>query len=232
MQNKWIVTIPLMLMIALSIFGFTYATWKDYVQIEGTVRMNSLTVCLDYIEPPICTEFYTDPATGVKMPGEYKNKQVGTPSCRYEELYTDPHTGKPGYKTLNITIVNAYPSYWVHTVFKLNNTGTLPAAIIGYEIIGEKRNATGAKVYDLLWYDPDGNGIGDLVEDVNDDGIVTFPPDIIVINVEITNRLPYQLDPCNTNKAEIDLHFKEEAQECHTYWFKVKIIAVQWNKAP
>jgi len=37
-------------------------------------------------------------------------------------------------------------------------------------------------------------------------------------------------DPCNTNKAEIDMDFKQDAEECHTYTIEVEIVAVQWNK--
>lgn len=233
MKNKMLAAIPLLIAIALSIFGFVYAHWSDPVQIEGTVRMGSLTLAFGNkppIEPPKCREFYVDPITGELVEGEWLGKNVGECSAHYQDRIEDVHTGKYGYKILNITVVNAYPQYRVHTTFRVHNIGTIPLNICNYTITGEKRNATGV-VYDLLWHDPDGDWIGELWEDVNGNGVVdTAGPDKLVINLEITNAIPYQIDPCKDNKAQIDLDFKQDAQECHIYTIHVTIPAIQWNK--
>lgn len=221
------------LVIALSLTGAGFAHWSDSVQIEGTAEMGSLTLAFDYVEPPLCQEFYWNPDHTQKMPGEYLGKNVGNCSAWYTDEVDDVHTLKEGYKTLNIWVTNAYPQYIVHTTFKLHNIGTIPLDITEYNITGEKRDSTtGVVVYNLLWYDPDGDWIGELWEDVNANGVVdTGGPDLMVINLEITNALPYQIDPCDTNKAEIDLEFKQDAEECHTYTIHVDIVAIQWNKA-
>ncbi len=221
------------LVIALSLTGAGFAHWSDSVQIEGTAEMGSLTLAFDYVEPPLCQEFHWDPTHTSKIPGEYLDKDVGDVDCWYADYVYDVHSEKEGYKTLNILVTNAYPQYIVHTTFKLHNIGTIPLDITQYNITGEKRDSTtGDVVYNLLWYDPDGDWIGQLWEDVNGDGVVdTGGPDLMVINLEITNALPYQIDPCNTNKAEIDLEFKQDAEECHTYTIHVDIVAIQWNKA-
>ena len=66
-------------------------------------------------------------------------------------------------------------------------------------------------------------------EDVNGNGVIDAG-DLEVINIEITNHIPYQIDPCNTNKAEIDMEYKQAAEECHTYTIHVSVVAIQWNK--
>jgi len=220
----------LALALALGLTGAGFAHWSDDVQIEGTVEMGSLTLAFDYVEPPSCQEYYRDPATGALVEGEWLGKEVGDCDAWFDDYMEDVHSGKRGYKTLYIAITNAYPQYIVHTTFKLHNIGTIALDITEYIITGEKRDSTGAVVYDLLWYDPDGDYIGSLYEDVNGNGVVDAG-DLEVINLEITNALPYQIDPCKTNKEEIDMEFKQDAEECHTYTIHVSVVAIQWNKA-
>jgi hypothetical protein len=230
MKDKRIAVLPILLILALSLVGIAYAHWDDTVQIEGTVEMGSLTLAFDYVEPPLCQEYYLDPVTGALVPGEWLGKEVGDVDCWYDDLIEDEHSLKLGYKTLYIEVFNAYPQYIVHTTFKLHNIGTVPIKICEYDITGEKRDSTGALVYYLLWYDPDGNYIGSLWEDVDGDGNVDPAVDKEVINLEITNAVPYQIDQCETNKAQIDLEFKQDAQECHIYTIHVTVVGVQWNK--
>jgi hypothetical protein len=231
MQNKKIAALALIIAIALSAFGFVYAHWSDLVTITGTVDMGSVTLAFDYVEPPLCAEYYLDPDTGILEPGEWEGKEVGSITCRYEDYVQDVHTLKEGWKTLIIEVDNAYPQYIVHTTFKLHNIGTVPINVCHYVITGEKRDSTtGAEIYKLLWYDPDGDYIGELWEDVDGDGAVDPAVDLLVINLEITNALPYQIDPCNTNKAQIDMDFKQDAEQCHMYTIHVTVVGVQWNK--
>jgi hypothetical protein len=39
-----------------------------------------------------------------------------------------------------------------------------------------------------------------------------------------------QMEPCNAYDVSIDIDFKQEAEECHTYEFYVEMVAIQWNK--
>jgi hypothetical protein len=41
---------------------------------------------------------------------------------------------------------------------------------------------------------------------------------------------PLQIDPCHSEKQEIDIDFKQEAEMCHTYTLTFSLLAVQWNK--
>ena len=219
------------LVIALSLTGAGFAHWSDAAKIKGTMQMNSLTLAFDWVEPPICTEYWFDAEVGQLKVGEYLDKEVGNCTAWYSDNVTDLHTNKPGYKRLNIEVNNAYPQYYVHTTYILHNIGTVPLNIVGRSISGEKRDSTGAVVYNLLWYDPDGNYDGSLWEDVDNSGNVTAG-DLEVINLTWVDReLPFQLDPCNKQKQEVDIDFKQAAEECHSYTIHIDIIAIQWNKA-
>ncbi|GEM_PF-595134 len=228
-NNKLLSGLPLLLIVLLSTLGAAYAAWTDTIRVNLRAEMGSLTLAFDYKEPPSYVEYYLDPATGQLVEGEWEGKDVASGRAYCADLITDEHTGKKGYKRLIIEISNAYPCYHGHTTFILRNIGTVPIYIARFIITGEKRDSTGRKIYDLLWYDPDGDYIGDLYEDVNGNGIVDAG-DIKVINLVITNDLPWQLDPCHRNKLEMDLHFKQEAEECHTYIITVEVVGVQWNK--
>ena len=77
MDRKKLAAMALLIAIALSMFGFVYSAWTDYVTIDGTVNMGSLTLAFDYKEPPECHEYYLDHETGQLIPGEYEGKDVG-----------------------------------------------------------------------------------------------------------------------------------------------------------
>ena len=232
MKNKKIAAIPLLIAITLSAFGLVYAHWSDMAYIDGVVEMGSLTLAYDDSEAPWCTEMYPNPNPPPDLlVGEVEGKDVGSADCWYEDYIQDVHSLKWGYKRLVIKINNAYPQYHVHTTFKLHNIGTVPLFFYGIALEGEKIDDSGAVIYKLLWHDPDGDLIGEVYEDVDGDGLVDPAVDILVINLKIVNQaFPLQIDPCNTEKMEIDIDFKQEAQQCHHYTIGIKLLAVQWNK--
>jgi len=221
-RSKLLGITPLMLVVMLSIVGVAYSHWVDRITIEATVNMGSLTLAFDYKEPPSCLEYYE--VDGKLFPGEYKGKDVGECKAWYEDLVTDDHTGKKGYKTLVINIINAYPQYIVHVTFILHNIGTIPIDVAGFNVTGEKRKGD-EYICDLLW-----DGRSSLWEDLNNNGVID-EGDKEVINLSIVDDIPFQLDPCSREKMEIDFEFKQEAEECHTYIIIVTIYGVQWNKS-
>ena len=211
MRDKRIVVMPLILIIALSILGFAYATWSDKVVISGEVKMGSVAVGWTELT---CVEKYLNETTGLKEPGEWLGKDVGKVECEMRELIEDPHTLKVGYKIAWVNITNAYPSYQVHIIFALENLGTVPVNITGVVITGGPG---------LTWNSTPTPGVAlGALEDADGDPIINF---------NTIDFLHEQLDYCENLKAEIDVHFKQKALECHTYTFTVEIIAVQWNKA-
>jgi hypothetical protein len=232
MESKKIAAMGLLIAIMLSIFGVVYAHWSDMAYIDGVVEMGSLTLAFDDVEPPICSEFYENPnPPPILLPGEWENKSVGDCDAWYEDYFQDVHSLKWGYRTLIIEVTKAYPQYYAHTTCILHNIGTIPLFLYGIGFEGEKRDHTGAVIYDLLWYDPDGDLIGEIWEDVDDNGEVDPAVDILVINLKVQNQeFPLQIDPCNKEKMEVDMDFKQEAEQCHTYTIRIKLLAVQWNK--
>lgn len=207
MRSKQILAVSLMVIIALSIVGFVYAHWSDIVTIEGTVKMGTGSIGFTEL---VCEEMYADPVTGLKVPGEWLGKDVGWVEYTLVDLVQDPHTEKFGYKTALVTIHNAYPSYQVHIIFAIENLGTIPVIFTEINIW----DPTGT----LDWDDV----LLALVDPVTGDPIINF---------DVVNLIGIQLDYCQDTKAEVDVHFKQEAEECHTYQFMVQIVAVQWNKA-
>jgi predicted ribosomally synthesized peptide with SipW-like signal peptide len=238
MENKKVAAIMLIIAITLSAVGIVYAHWSDTATITGNIQMGTLTLAFGTVEEPACTEYYHNPVPGGLpewLTGEAGGKDVGSANASFADLITDVHTGKEGFKTLNIDIHNAYPQWAVHTSFWAHNIGTVPLYLYGISLVGEKRNSTtGAVIYHLIMtthIDPVTFGIdGEIYEDVDSSGNYTLG-DILVINVVLKNaQFPLQIDPCHSDKCEIDIDFKQAAEQCHKYTLTFSLLAVQWNK--
>jgi predicted ribosomally synthesized peptide with SipW-like signal peptide len=237
MENKKIAAIMLIIAITLSAVGIVYAHWSDTATINGQIQMGTLTLAFSTAEGPVANEYYHNPNYPPTLPewilGEAEDKNVGSASAHYEDLITDVHTGKEGFKTLVINITNAYPQYAVHTTFIAHNIGTVPLFIYGITLVGEKKDHLGVHIYNLIMntsIDTNGHIAGDIWEDVDGSGTVSAG-DILVMNLLLVNTLyPLQLDPCHSDKEEIDIDFKQAAEMCHTYTLTFSLLAVQWNK--
>ena len=223
--------VPIIIAIILSTIGLVYASWTDRVTIDGVVEMGSLTLAFGAKsgEPPTCLEFHKPGGVGDLIPVEYLDKDVGSARCWYSDDVNDTHSLKTGWKTLNIEVNNSYPCYYIFTKYSLHNIGTIPIEVYSFHITGEKVDSqTGYTVYNLLYEKVDAT-IGYLWEDVDGSGNITTG-DIRVIWIEMTNHLPIQLDPCEDVRREVDIHFLQEAQQCHIYRIHITITGIQWNK--
>jgi hypothetical protein len=224
-MRKKMLALPVVVVLAVSLFGLAYAHWSDMVYIEGTAEMGSLTLAFDYFEPPLCEEYYVDPVTGVLVPGEWLGKEVGECDSWFDELIEDVHTEKLGYKKMYVTVTNAYPQYNVHFVFKVHNIGTIPIHIVDFQFWDPTGQLEfmwivpppGTPAEGLFWKDFNGNQVYDAGEEI--------------INLNVVNFVCTQLEPCEATKGEIDIDFKQPAEECHTYTFVAEMLGVQWNKA-
>jgi len=222
--------LPLVLIMVLSTLGIAYAAWTDYVDIEVEANMGSLTLAFDTFEPPYCRELHWRPEYGESLKdGEYLGKDVATCSVWVDDRVVDVHTGKDGYKTLNIDIFNAYPCLYVFTTFRLHNIGTIPLNIYEYVFSGGKYNSAGDLVH-VLFFERTGAETYELYEDRNDNGVLD-DGDVAVIWASIPFLTQYpQIEPCEHYKTEIDFHFLQESQQCHNYRIVVRVHAIQWNK--
>jgi hypothetical protein len=231
MDKKKLVAVPFVIAVLLSSLAFGYAAWMDAVTIDVTAKMGTLNVAFSTTEEPSSVEYYFNPDPPPdRLLGEFEDKDVGWCDSHYEDLVQDPHTLKEGYEKLVIEIKNAYPQYIVHTTFIVSNLGTIPVIIYGFELDGVKTDKAGVVECTLLWYDPDGDLVGEIWEDTDGSGTVNAG-DVLVMNAKVQNQeFPIQIDKCNEEKMEFDLDFKQEAAECHTYILKLKLLAIQWNK--
>jgi hypothetical protein len=237
MENKKIAAIALIIAIALSAVGLIYAHWSDTATIHGNIQMGTLDLAFYDYEEPSAADYHLNPnyPPGAKwLTGEAEGKDVGSAIAYFEDYYVDPHSGKDGYKTLVINITNAYPQYAVHTTFWVHNIGTVPLYIYDVSLIGQKKTSAGTVQCDLVmttWINTTTWTIeGAIYEDWDGSGTVTLG-DTLVMNFLLKNdEFPYQLDPCHSDKMEMDLDFKQEAEQCHKYTLTFQILAVQWNK--
>jgi len=223
-MNKRMLVIPFVTILAISIVGVAYAAWYDSVQIEGTAEMGSLTLAFDYEEPPVCMEYHKDPVTGQLIPGEYLDKEVGDCHAYYDDYIVDVHSGKEGYKTMYLTVDNAYPQYIVHTTFIVHNIGTIPIHLVEFDLM----DPSGELVFMWIVPPPATPAVGLFYADLNGNGVYDTGEERI--NVEIVNFVCIQLDACESTKGEIDIDFKQAAEECHHYTFKAELVGIQWNK--
>ena len=222
---KKIVLICLALVLALGSLGVAYAMWSDTLVFSGPVTTGSVNLSFDDREPPVPTEYHINPDDpgGMLLLGEFEGKNVGETTASYTDY--EVRGDKDGYEKLVITVSNAYPGYIVGTTFILHNIGTVPINVTEYVVTGEKQELDGTPICPLVFIHTLYEGY--LFEDYDGDG-VQDEGEMEVINLTITNALPFQLEACNSDKREIDLHFKQPLQQAKKYVFTVAINAEQW----
>lgn len=236
---KKIGLICLALVLGLGWLGIGYAMWYTEVTISGPVTTGTVNLSFDTWpnpEPPIVTDFYLHPDTGqwvTNLPGgpyapyttEYLGKDTANTTATYTNPEIDCRTEKAGYEVLEIVVNNAYPGYNPRITYYLHNIGSIPIHVVSYNVTGEKRELDDAKIYDLVfvW---DNAEWGAFYEDNDGNGYDAGDPR--VIDVHLSNSLPFQLEPCQSNKREIDLYFLQPLQQLKKYVFNVEIKAQQW----
>jgi len=201
MQNKKLMVIPMLLIVALVITGFAYAHWSKTLTIIGTVNTGELdwqitdVSCLDTTGYDYhCRDDFAGPAPRFWM----GDKDVGNTSCGI----TDSHT-----VTVNLT--NVYPSYYTSVSVYAHNTGTIPLII--EKVVIDTTEIT-AYPYPIVKLDLN----GDLKNDIEiwwRDGIGT------------------QMHPCEDSpEMSFWIHVLQDAPQGETLSFTIKIVAIQWNE--
>jgi len=240
METKKLAATFAILMIALSVAGFVYAAWYDYVKIEGTVKMGELIVGIYAGKPTDLTAPITVVETTNGVPEEQFDPAkpwVANTIVKLDGLETSKHHEPPetvAHKMI-IEISNAYPQYDVHISGKLKNAGTIPAKATlcvfkGWdETDGEELLLEGEWVWNgtLKVWVFDGK-----IWDNGPDNKWDTDDDVVIINLKMTLYAPedMQLEPCHEYPFLIEMDFKQEAEECHTYTFSAGFEFIQWNK--
>jgi len=108
MNGKKIFAILIILMMTLSIAGFTYAHWSKTVTVDGTIKSGKLNLIIVSA---------ADDDSGIDP--DY-DKNVADTVITIDT--NDPQIA-------HITITNAYPSYHVYWHVTIKNIGTIPAKL-------------------------------------------------------------------------------------------------------
>jgi hypothetical protein len=236
-MNKKIMATFAIVLIALSMAGFAYAHWSDTVKIEGTVNMGELIVGIlkdaygldkDYIK--------TETTNGGPEEKPTTCDATITMSEEQTSVHHDPTVTV--YHKMTAEINNAYPQWDLHLEFKIKNAGTIPAIVKPAVITGRDTKDGEDLTFNVIsatWVGGDHYEIVMEIVDPNAGGYDVLenpiPAPIINIKISLWEPLDEQLEPCHDYPVHIDLDFKQEAEECHTYTFSVVWEFIQWNKA-
>ena len=238
MNTKMIAAFIVTLM-ALSIFGFVYSAWYDYVYIEGTVHMGELIVGIlsdpeypnMYIEVVETTNGYPEDERGH---GFEPKPWVANTTVTLDDFETSVHHEPPqtvAHKMI-ITVDNAYPQYDVHIKGYLKNAGTIPAKLSDCDFEGydEKDDEELRYTGEWIWNGTAWVFEGEIWDNGLDDDWGT-KDDVVIINLYVVVFAPEdtQLEPCHEYPFVISFDFKQDAEECHTYVFEACFEFIQWN---
>jgi len=185
--------LAIVILITTSIAGVVYAHWKGQVQIRVTAHIGSLTI--RFIDP-------------LKWSDNEATKDVGHINCYYTQ--EDP---TEGCKKLIIEISNAYPNYAAHCNFTLKNIGTTNFTIINVTISDPNG--------ELKWKWTIQYTKGFLWKDFNKNNVCNSGEEIIYIT--ITDLVNLEFNPGQVKNAQIEAQITENAEESHSYSFKVSI---------
>ena len=121
MQNKKLMTIPILLTFILLITGFAYACWSETLYINGTVETGTLCAkftspitCIDSGPDWTCGDGFTNPEPMQRPDG----KDIG--KCTITNI---------GDKQFDVILDKVYPSYYTRVEFHIKNCGTIPMKI-------------------------------------------------------------------------------------------------------
>jgi hypothetical protein len=215
------------ILITLSMVGVAYAAWYDTVTIKAEVHMGELIVgWLDtYCLLETTNGFPEDEAGHGFEPKPWVANTTVDFFLPETSVHHDPNVTV--YKLLYVLVENAYPQYDVHLKAFLKNAGTIPACLIPdfklvFRDIKDNQDLTFTITAQGF------NGTCHYVRGHIDDPVVGP-----IINFDLMLCIPdpdMQMEPCTAYDVYIDIDFKQEAEECHTYTFAVDMVAIQWNK--
>jgi len=200
----------LALVLALGTMGVGYAMWFEDLYIDGIVNTGELDwqfLCGSVICGDPGTTIDKQCGDNFENPyPESTGKHVGTTEVVCLDTDQDGDVD-----TLQVTVTNGYPHYYVHVAWRACNNGTIPLhferAIIG-------SGAVEYPFYDVpasATLDGDGDGIMD-------------------IEVWFGNNFGAQVHPGDCIDQSFDLHLLQQPVMLQSYTFFIKLTAVQYNE--
>jgi len=196
------------------------AMWSDSLKIQSTIRTGDVDISFE--GSPVAADneqFLPDP------------KDVAECLASFEEIQDEEEVVRDNYPEfrsnagnndleINITLVNAYPSYQckVNNV-AVKNTGTVPVKILVKLLLppGASCSLTLIPPINLPVYECDMDGDGDL--------------DLNIWGSFITTN-GTQLEPGESKTFTVELHVKQGAPENSRFSLELLLIGIQWNEFP
>ena len=203
----------LALVLALGTLGVGFALWSETLYIDGTVYTGELdwefecgTVTVsDPCTPPTADKNCDNDFQNVRpAPGD---KNVG---CT--DVVCVDSDGDGDVDTLQVTLNNVYPCYYVHIGYFIHNNGSIPLKFERCIISGGGSSYAFTSLPCLVDLDLDGDGDLDL-------------------NLRFGDNFGVQLHPCDSMDQSFDLHVKQGSEQGTTYTFTIELEAVQWNES-
>jgi hypothetical protein len=208
MQNKKIIAIPLIIVIALATVGFAYALLSQTLTINGTLTTGEL----DW-------EFVRGYSGGNDNGLDYNASWYPTPGI--ERLDKDignttvtekDSDGDGDLDALEVNMTNVYPWYAVHVAFRVHCSGTIPIKI--WKAVFKVDNTVVQEIYT-----DDTTVLLDLNGDGKNDTSIWWG-----------DNFGRQLEPCSGRDLSFDIIVLQDCPKSSTLTFTIEFMAIQWNE--
>jgi hypothetical protein len=233
---KHVGILTLVVVMCLAVVGVGYASWDDYLNINGDINTGNLDV---QFSGAVSND---DGCEGVKDPDDdgsdpTEAQMAGVPVIRTMDvasttaMVVDPGVNDPvGTQVtglLDVTITNGYPSYYATVWYDILNAGSIPVHIAAITLDCE---------YTVVDADPDGNGVDGI--DANG-GLVTCEPILLDLDGDCLADIMLHLtgvsvcdviDPGEEVQGDLHIHIEQDAQQGASLTFDIDFDFVNWNE--
>ena len=228
---KKIGLICLAVVLGLGAMGGALAYWNETLTIAGSVATGELDVEFSaqksnddgtQLDPSECgtwTMSNLKDSTGWTWGTNRYAFDVGKTICALVDADGNPAEGgsyNNGNEKMTITVTNAYPCYYAHVAFSIDNLGTIPAHIKSIQLTALEPVHDGGLPIVLVAgipreLDADGDGDKDLS--------LCLTTLAVSQNIAVGGALP----------GDLCIHVMDGADEVDTYTFTIEIVCNQFN---
>ena len=195
----------LVAVMAMAAVGASYAHWQDILVIKGDITMDDMDV--RFVNYETSDPFDTDGQEG-------RDQHLDPSDCSYDGVLRNKDIGytklsTPNPQTLNIEIGDAYPCYYSHIKWQLENHGSVPALLQHRGYLLQELSADGTIIdiedielrighsYSVLytWVEGDPDGYYEVTIDVDVDPCDLYLYDFTLTPTGDDLLINTQLDP-------------------------------------
>lgn len=205
MMKRNLTTTLVVLTVALSMLGVSYAHWQDMLIISGSVSAGDLCVKVEY-NPSSHTILDARRTDWTILPGFVGDGWNTGKDIAETWVYIDTQICCP--KTVYVTVENAYPCYYTDVTFDVENCGSTPAKLVNVTFNPGGYVITDLSVNDVVELDITGDGEADIEFKWKEPFLNQLDPEYeheISFEIHVLNAIPENME---------DLHFSIEM----AYW--------------